>query len=277
MRCRLRSATALAGLLMIASAQVFAQEADTGTIILDTASFWRVHYTLKPPVVRKADGVEPVQSPQAWLNTSTPLPDDDWMGPDFDDRDWSRFPGVLPGNLNPYGSNLGDAKLSFPALVCMRGKFGVTNPGKVKELSLSASYRGGMVVYLNGTEIARGHLAKGPDARLEQLAEDYREGEEHTRELGKVKIPGARLRKGVNVLAVELHRSAYQEKDVQKARRGRVVIEWGSCGLITIRLTAPSAEGIVPNIARPAGIQLWNSNPLAVDRVSKRNYLFCRD
>ncbi len=187
-------------LLCIVIAFVFpsilsAQEGGTGTIILDTASFWRVHYTIKPPVVKKEQEIEKITFPAKWIMRSTPSPSADWAKPDFDDSGWARFPGVSPD------------KVSFLALVCMRGKFKVTDPTKVKDLTLLATYRGGIVVYLNGKEIARGHLPKG--GGLGQLAEDYKDGEAHDRSLSDVKIPDGALRKGVNILSTAPMRALF--------------------------------------------------------------------
>ena len=46
------------------------------------------------------------------------------------------------------------------------------DPSVVKELSLSVSYRGGVVVYLNGKEVTRGHLPDG-ELTAASMAEEY--------------------------------------------------------------------------------------------------------
>ena len=71
----LLSVTALS---LSSATDVCGQEADTGTIVLDTAGLWRCHYTLKPPVVRKEGMVEkvPLQVRGAkinWIMHETPL------------------------------------------------------------------------------------------------------------------------------------------------------------------------------------------------------------
>ena len=38
------------------------------------------------------------------------------------------------------------------------GRFHVADPEQVKALTLAITYRGGVVVYVNGREVARGHL-----------------------------------------------------------------------------------------------------------------------
>ncbi len=262
--------------LVLVAAFVFvprlpAQEGGTGAIILDTAGFWRCYYTIKPPVVKKEEKVEklifaPRGRETKWLMHGTPLPAEDWAKPDFDDSAWSRFPGVLSV------ARRSREKSPFVALVCMRGRFKVTDPAGVKGLTLSASYRGGIVVYLNGKEIARGHLPKG--GGFEQLAEDYpfeeydpKHPEKKSRSLANIQLPDGILRKGVNVLAVEVHRAAYGEKDIKMTgrRKDQAEITWGNCGLVSVRLEAAGSGGVVPNIARPREFQVWNSNPVQVD------------
>ncbi len=254
-----------------------AQETSPGTIILDTASFWRVHYTIKSPIEKKEEKAEKITFRGAkWIMNDSPSPAKDWAEPDFDDSAWARFPGISPD------------KVSFLALVCMRGKFKVTDPTKVKDLILSAAYRGGIVVYINGKEVARGNMPEGEidmdafaesypsdtftDADRKALRDHRTKAAERAkiwakieRKITSVKIPAKLFRKGVNVLAIEVHRTVYDEKDVKKAKRKPAIIDWGNCGLVSVQLQAPGGDGVVPNIARPRGLQVWNSNPMLVD------------
>ena len=36
--------------------------------------------------------------------------------------------------------------------------------------------------------------------------------------------------------------------------------DWATAGLIELRLQADEAEGIVPNVVRPAELQVWNTS-----------------
>ena len=253
---------------------------DARTVILDTSGFWRYHYNFRMPVVRTANGIEPIPTAthreawrQAglhektkWLEYDTPLPPASWANPEFDDGLWSRFPGVIVAGLDRGA----DHKSPYMALVCMRGKFKVTDPARAKGMTLSLAYRGGMVVYLNGKEIVRGHVSEAGKGGLNELAEDYRAGESRTRTLTDVAIPPGLLREGTNVLAMEVHRAPYAETDSFK-----VATDWtrtfhigpATCGPESIRLTAPAAStgAVVPNVSRPKGLQVWNSDPLAAD------------
>jgi len=230
----------------------------SATLVLGTSSTWRYHYALNELVVRTDGQIVPATlkgwnaRDAKWLDMPTPLPAVDWMQPDFDDSGWHRIPAVDPNS--PWISHL-----------AMRGKFNVTDPTRVKNLKLSLTYRGGVVVYLNGREIARGHLK--PGAKPNDLAEDYPEGKlKESRALTDVRIPAALMRRGTNVLAFELHRSPHHASAIVTVRRNTTV-DGGTCGLVKVRLTAANADGLVPNVTRPRGLQVWNSGPGTSDFV----------
>lgn len=171
--------------------------------------------------------VRPGPSPLRWIrcdyDSPTPLPEAGWARPDFDDSGWGRRAGPILGVLGHVRGDM--ASLSDAALLCVRAKFGITDPAKAKGAMLKLAYRGGAVVYLNGIEIARARLPQGKIDPL-TLAEDYppemfrrtstadqpRQGEDaeylkRIRELS-VELPPERLTQGANVLAIELHRTA---------------------------------------------------------------------
>ena len=55
-----------------------AQEGDARAIVLDTTGFWRLHHTLKPPVVQTDEGLVTVLAVgQRWLHEQTPEPPTD--------------------------------------------------------------------------------------------------------------------------------------------------------------------------------------------------------
>ncbi|MGA2621717.1 MAG: glycoside hydrolase domain-containing protein [Thermoguttaceae bacterium] len=267
------------------------------TVIL-SGGYWRLHFTWKPPVVKTAGGIQPGrQKKGTWMNRETPGPPDGWVAPDFDDSRWVRLPGMPFPQIYPNGAKFEDANFGFSqndgispylAHLAMRGRFEVTDPSKVKGLTLSLGYRGGVVVYLNGKEVARGSMPAGT-ATPDTLAEDYPaeafsmpngsrlesasppKGNRdrallHNRSLSGAQIPGSLLRRGVNVLAISVHRAPYHE-DVLKRRGsgGKLTLTWSTCGLWAARLTAPAADGVAPNVVRSKGLQVWNSNVMAVD------------
>ncbi len=275
-------------LLLLAGPLGAAQAGEHGAAILHSGSFWRFHVTLRRPTVAgDAPAVLPVQVPYRSYPglelLETEPPPAEWARPGFDDSTWPR--GVADEK-----SPLSLSRVVFSPCVeysagelCLRGKFGVSDPA---ELSLSLAYRGGVVVYVNGVEVARQHLPEGKleastpgaayppeafvDAQGKPLPGPYhagkriKEGERglaerlaaRERRLGPLAIPAKLLRKGVNVLAIELHRSDYHPSALlwfREPHQGRDC-GWVPVGISGVRLTG---SGAVPNTARPKGLQVW--------------------
>jgi len=222
----------------LVSAQV-EEAAEPGVVVLDTVGIWRIHCSLAPPLLEET-GAPAVLSTD-WLNFQTPPPAAGWTTPEFDDRFWHRGPLGLA------------VKSPLLSRVCLRGKFTVTDPATVEGLHLSATYRGGLVVYLNGREVHREHVAAGSSVA------DGPGGQERT--LTACPIPVGLLREGLNVLAIEGIRAPYPPSAAQPHEEYRTP----PCEISRIRLTAPSPAGLVPNAARPEGLQVWNADAMASD------------
>lgn len=260
--------------------------------VLTSSSNWRMHHTLRPPLVEMPEGLKPVTMAQAWLNLETPEPPKDWTAAEFDDGSWVRGPLAMA------------CRTPYLARLALRGSFTVTDPAAVGDLKLSIQYHGGVIVYVNNKEVARSDIAKEADGRAslatsypheafadekeELLArqgtliekgrlapkptpEDARRLDLCHRSLAGVTIPKTALRKGENVLAIEFVRSPYDRiildkvKDNAARNIGANQLRWNTCEARGITLTAASPAGIVPNVARPEGLQVWNSDPLDAD------------
>ncbi|MFB3890625.1 MAG: glycoside hydrolase domain-containing protein [Phycisphaerae bacterium] len=266
-----------------------------GRTILCMAGNWRAFYVLKAPVVRDGGKLD-VRSPEV----DSPPPPEGWAGADFDDSTWQRLHGQ-PCQPNLHGAacaeaNAGfhylDGSSPFQSLICLRGRFLLPDGSQARDLSLSVDYRGGAVVYLNGKEVGRGNMPAGelrPDTPADDyppetffaadgklLKEDWRTKDPQVIEAWKrikrhldIKVPAGLMRKGVNVLAVEVHRSAYPKAYDEAAAKNRayeaVPFVRSTCGITELVLTAPEGGGPRPNTQRPEGVQVWNSTPLAPD------------
>ena len=114
--------------------------------ILKTGSYWRSFRTMRTPLVRVKKGAPLKEEPldgygsTRW-KASGPFPPADWRKPDFDDVSWAR--------TTSFGNRYGGWQSPSLALQCLRGKFTVADPARASGLTLSVSYRGGIVVYLN--------------------------------------------------------------------------------------------------------------------------------
>jgi hypothetical protein len=236
-----------------------------------------MYHVLRPPVIQQADGMEPLLFNVKWLDWETPRPPADWTRPEMDDRCWMRGPARRSGQT-PYLARL-----------CLRGKFEVTDPARVKGLSLSLDYYGGAVVYLNGKELGRGHLPAGTDAG-QALADGYpleafveEDGnwllefpswgvKQNAARVGlrtrslNVPVPQELLRRGLNVIGIDIIHAPYHQivEEKKDKERGHILC-WNTCEVRRAQLVASSAEGLVPNATRPAGLQVWNADTLAGD------------
>ncbi|MDD4888613.1 MAG: DUF6067 family protein [Phycisphaerae bacterium] len=266
--------------------------AQAQTAVLDNDSYFRTFYVYKTPQVLSADGqltvaIDPVQKGEKPVaDYLSPLPPEDWAKPDFDDSGWDRQHGpveVAPGRATGRSpAALHTATRS--AMICVRGKFLVDDPAKAAGLKLSLEYVGGLVVFVNGQELKRASLAVDAKLAPDTLAEKYPDDlyvepegmflqnisknvpgfEKRYRKLADVEIPAKLLRKGVNVVAIQMHRSAVNAGAVaakRVAEGGMYTVPgiWAYTGLRSIKLSADAA--VAANTGRPKDVQVWTCQP----------------
>ncbi len=244
-------------------------------VVLDTFSFWRCYVTHRAPAVGESpDKVTLRIDKRKGYTYDTSFPPAGWTAVDFDASSWERKPG-------PFFGGYGLQQPMHVALIALRGTFRVTDPDAAGELKVRIRYRGGVVLYFNGSEIARknlpagkiepGTLADGYPAEVYEGKkgspirwgwgdpERYRDKCEKRIRMLEVAIPRRLLRKGVNVLAVEIHRAPINPV-LFKLKRSWLGV-WSHAGLVSISLTTDvGAAGVVPNLVRPHGLQVWNED-----------------
>ncbi|MDD4888746.1 MAG: DUF6067 family protein, partial [Phycisphaerae bacterium] len=269
-------------------AVLLAQLPGGGAAILNTDSFWRYYVTIRPPVVAGEPNAViavtvPYRSYPGIERIETSPPPEDWAGADFDDGGWNR--GRAKGLAGIPGV-IGRPGIEFSiAAVSMRGKFEVADPSAVKSLELAMRYRGGVVIRVNGQEVARGDMPGG-EPKPTTAARPYPD-EAWVNEAGKLlsakdvsaagrlakrdrqgtfAIPPAALRRGVNVLAIDIRRADYHPA----AARGNFMENgWAPIGLLDVRLSATGGR-VAANVTRPAGVQVWNAD--VNDRIDVTDY-----
>jgi Glycoside hydrolase 123, catalytic domain len=212
----------------------------------------------------------------------TALPPTDWRRPDFNDGDWASTRGpqyaFVPGRYGMHGRYLP------VTLVCLRGRFSVKDPARAAGLKLSLEFEGGAVVYVNGKELKREHLPAGklkPDTPATTYPKDafvapngnllrhkYGDPKKYPdrykmriRKISNLKIPASALRKGVNVLAVEIHQAAGHEAmftGKSKKVHPQPGCWWNRVGLVNLRMDAGSATGVTPAGAKCEKLRVWN-------------------
>jgi hypothetical protein len=259
-----------------------------GTVVLDGMSHWQVERTWVPGLARTQDRRLVPLVPGAGLKGPAhalvfkPEPGEkydlpkwpalpaDWAAPGFDDSAWTLHRGPVSVNDCYSMRNAFTPRWNF-SLARMRGRFLVNDPAAVGALKLDIAYQGGVVVYLNGAEVARGHLPEGavtPDTPAADYADadtqrrdEWVRCDKMDRRLIGVSIPASRLVRGVNVLAIEAHRSPMPEKMLRDKNH------WIPLEVLSIRLSAPSAAGLVPNAGQPAGLHVWTGEPTCLVRA----------
>jgi Glycoside hydrolase 123, catalytic domain/Glycoside hydrolase 123 N-terminal domain len=203
---------------------------------------------------------------------SSPPPPENWTAVEFDDGAWPKRP--CPISTNRYRTY---------SLLCARVKFLVGEPQRAG-LSLSMTYRGGAVLYLNGKEIKRAHMPAGK-IDFDTPAESYpkeawvgpkgfllRKGwgdpgrhkarfARRSRKLVGLKLPAAALRKGINVLAVELHRPltdlVFYDGKPKRYSKSRYC-HWSTLQLTALKLEAAAEAPVAGPASTPRGIKVWN-------------------
>ena len=247
---------------------------------------------LKPlrwSATRSNPNPKPVPVRHSWY------PPKDWTQPDFNDTYWPRTRGpVIVPQPSRFGQIRSPGNPSEWNVICLRGRFTVRDPSKVVMLRVILRYHGGGIVYVNGKELQRGHLPQGeinyetladrypleayvrPDGRLYSLA-DSRDREFFDRFakrvrrippkgwLNAVAIPNSVLRKGVNVVAIEVHAAPVNEIAVTgKTTPGswkEGPCEWPHGGIVEAKVTAASPAGLLQNVAPSRGIRVSNCHP----------------
>ena len=236
------------------------------------------------------------------LGSITEPPADDWRGFEFDDSAWPRL-RKPDGVGSPAQYTVGTPERNgWLRGVFLRFRFELPDPATVGAVTLSADYIGGMRAFVNGQEIARGHLPAGPldaetmaveyplDAYVAMYAdlpakekEKYhgrslapaqviRSADELTplgsrlykirnRTVAPLTIPPQLLRKGTNVLAIEL-RAAPLHPYVMKEWFGyRDVVDrqWEHARLSHLELRCASPD-VPSGLRRPKGVQIWTED-----------------
>ncbi|MEI8354392.1 MAG: glycoside hydrolase domain-containing protein, partial [Lentisphaerota bacterium] len=202
-----------------------------------------------------------------WTSSAPPP---DWASVTWDDSLWLRtcWPQPIPDLTRQALEEKGFLKKAQPfdtVVVLARTRFEIKDPQRVKACRISLDYWGGVVVYVNGKEAARGHLPGQEPDMLARLAEPYPEkvlpykspfaSAGCLRQLREVEIPAAFLRPGVNVLSVEAHPAPIP---YSTWKRYDEFYAWPAIGVKRARLTVAPADAAVTSGLRLQGLRVWN-------------------
>jgi hypothetical protein len=273
------------------------QAAVDGTAVLDHSTLWRFWRVTGPSRVRKPDGKLAFFSLGGGHQWGTEISEarysalpGDWAAPAFDDSAWprERLPQPLLPELAPAGESQKAADNPIDVVAtCLRARFEIKDPAKVKSCRLSMDYWGGVVVFVNGKEALRRHIQSGgttvadtlvedypveawtnPDGKLIPIRKDVRKEiqarvAQRDRRLRDVEIPSAVLRSGTNVVAIMAFAAPIDVRGL-----GAYWDYWPPIGVLTARLTVePVGAASGP---RPQAIHVWNV--AAYDTVTAFDY-----
>lgn len=269
---------------------IFGQQDQGGLqVVLNGDSLWRNYVVSRNSYVRNEDKKLEfrnviwywggIRSEDCTESGVSPLPPANWQISDFNDTAWPRLrlpqPELTVSGANPRPFFHPYSK----AMVFSRGSFNIADHTPVKECVLNVKYFGGVAVYVNGKEVARGHLPAGQDGEL-AFAEDYTDEAFVTeqgkpigpndvsnkerlalreRTLNEIKIPVNLLRAGVNVVAIQ-NVTAPLPAVMGKGKFGQDCggKGWPPVGLLEAEVKITT--GCATPSARPAGLQVWNVN-----------------
>jgi tetratricopeptide (TPR) repeat protein len=148
----------------------------------------------------------------AYLDDGTD-PGQGWKDPAFDDEAWLRGPARLGygGDGEKTVVRFGPNPREKHITTYFRAAFDVADPGRFQQVKLSVLRDDGVVVYLNGQEIARDNMPAGevgPQTTAQATVND--EGE---RKFFVFDVTAA-LRSGKNVVAAEVHQQEAGSSDL---------------------------------------------------------------
>jgi len=239
----------------------------------------------------------------------TEPPADGWRGPEFDDSTWPHLrkpDGVGSPALYTVGTTERNGWLRG---VYLRFRFEVPDPATAGAVTLGADYIGGLRAFVNGEEIARGHLPAG-ELEAETMAEDYpleayvvplaelsekekarykswggfttsadevtpvgsRLYKVRNRTIDSLAIPQALIRKGTNVLAIELRAAPLHPYVLKQWFGYRDVVDrqWEHARLSRLEVRCASKD-VPSGLSRPKGVQIWTED--MIRRLFSPEYL----
>jgi len=270
-----------AGRQTAGAAEEKATPGDSRVEILNKTTKLRYRMTYKTPETVNAAGQVSVamegKKPAPMTAYVSPLPDAEWTRAGFDDTGWSR--DIVPVEVSAGGRSYRRLEAHTGFRLYVRGNFIVTNPAAVKDLRIAVEYVGGVVVLVNGKEVARGHLQPGALSKKAQakrypddtfldakglltsnLKKDGKRLARRIRKLPEVAVPAGLLKKGLNIVALELYRAPISESltKVKRQRKARILPH---LGLARLKVTAASDSGVQPNAGQLKAVRVWSCGP----------------
>ena len=158
--------------------------------------------------------VVPAKSTWSWRYDAT-APDPAWKTRGFDASAWKTGPGTLGFGSTGLGTNIDvPAPTSNRSLAAyFISQFNVDTAAKISKLTLNTVADDGVVVYVNGTEVARSNMPTGPITFATYALTAISTAKANAAPLS-IDVPVSLLTDGINTIAVETHLNYRATNDV---------------------------------------------------------------
>ncbi len=148
-----------------------------------------------------------VQKESAWkyLDSGKAL-SSSWIQTDFNDSDWQRNKGMF-GNSDDAATKLKPVTTTY-----FRKKFKIDSTENIHGIYLDILLNAGVVVYLNGKEIKRLNMPDG-EIVFSTMPESIEKRSERKKYQNYFIKDGYNLKKGINIIAAEVHQNRSADKN----------------------------------------------------------------
>ena len=131
-------------------------------------------------------------------------PDEDWTTPEFDDSDWTTGQAPLGWGHSDLGTELTTTVTPTPLVSFHRRTFDIDDASVIETLELTTRADDGIVIHINGTEVARQHVDDGPvDANT--YANTPVSASQALANPLTITVPGHLITTGTNVITTSVH------------------------------------------------------------------------
>ncbi len=249
-------ALCLKSLLTFTSSSSSAQPLNTGPSLIVQFPSSAAKWSMFPVFVGSANAA-------IWTTASPPAA---WREIDYDDTNWNRGRGaLLPGTGSTAGATgHGQGENRAVEAFYLRSYFHVDDPASLRNLQITARFRGGIIIWINGQEVARSFIARNapaaepyPPAAFSITVRDFADkapeaATSRLRSLNATQVPAETVNRGLNVIAVEVRRAGLPESKISEGGDA-----WAMVGLQDLELSTGA-----PQVFPVEKVRICNADPL---------------
>jgi len=166
------------------------------------------------PLPESGPGEVLIPAGSVWRHAVDIPPEDDWVAPGYDDRNWAEGPGPLGTGVSGLSTHTADPTALEPPqmAVLFRRSFELPEGHGIEGLTAHYLRDDGLRLWLNGTEMLRHNLRAGEIERTSLAPRAVHRPEEENWE--RLALPADGLRPGANQIAVAVHQASVSGGDL---------------------------------------------------------------